>query len=55
MARPLRFDQPNTMYYVLSRGNERRSIFDDVQDCERFIELLGTLTERYGIQDEKVA
>lgn len=50
MARPLRFDRPNTMYHVLSRGNERGSIFDDVSDCDRFAELLGTVSERYGIE-----
>ena len=50
MARPLRFDRPNTMYHVLSRGNERGAIFDDFSDCDRFVELLGTVSERYGIE-----
>ena len=50
MARPLRCDRPRTTYHVLSRGNERRSIFDDARDCERFVELLGALSERYGIE-----
>ena len=50
MARPLRFDRPNTMYHVLSRGNERRSLFDERADTERFVELRGTLSERYRIE-----
>ena len=50
MARPLRSDRPNTTYHVLSRGNQRGPNFDDMSACDRFAELLGTVSKRYGIE-----
>lgn len=49
MARARRIDWPHTWYHVLSRGNERRPIFEEDKDYEKFFELLGRLPERYGI------
>ena len=34
MARPLRIEQPDTCYHVLSRGIELRSIFTTDKDYE---------------------
>jgi len=50
MARPLRMDYPNTFYYVLSRGNERKEIFWDEKDYLRFLETLGRMVERFKLE-----
>jgi REP element-mobilizing transposase RayT len=50
MARAVRMDFPNTFYHVLSRGNERRSIFYDRGDYSRFLETLGRMVERFQIE-----
>jgi len=49
MARPLRVEYPDTFYHVLSRGVEKRVIFDDRRDFEEFLEALGLMAERFGI------
>ncbi len=46
MARPLRIDLPNGVYYVTSRGLERQGIARDEQDCARWFELLGAVATR---------
>ena len=62
MARPLRIDIPGGWYHVMSRGTDRREIFegDDrrspkgaggaSRDCEHFLELLEEMTERYAVR-----
>ena len=50
MARPLRIDIPDGWYHVLSRGLERRLIFEDARDHEHFQELLGEMVERHGVR-----
>jgi len=47
MARPLRIEYPGGVYHVTSRGNERRSIFKDDQDRERFLTILASVNRRY--------
>ena len=49
MARPLRIDQEDTFYHVLNRGNERRAVFRDVQDCEGFLSRLGRCSQRFSL------
>lgn len=49
MARPLRLDLPNCFYHVLNRGVERRVIYEDRADNEKFLELLGLMSEKYAI------
>ena len=49
MARPVRMDYPNTFYRVLSGGNERRNIFRDAQDYERFTDTVRRVVERFGL------
>ena len=47
MARPLRVNIVGGWYHVMRRGIERRTIFEDRRDHERFWELLGELRDRY--------
>lgn len=50
MARPIRLDMPNSFYHVLSRGNERREIFFDEKDYNKFLEIIGRTVERFKIE-----
>ena len=50
MARATRVDFPGAWYHVLNRGIERRTIFPTRRGNERFIELLSSLPERFGVQ-----
>lgn len=50
MARSIRLDYPNSFYHVLSRGNEKRKIFLDSRDNERFLYLLDKVVERFQIE-----
>ena len=40
MARPLRIEYPNAFYHLISRGNERKVIFQSNEDYELFLECL---------------
>lgn len=37
MARPLRIEYEGAFYYVTSRGNERKDIFRNDRDREKFL------------------
>ena len=50
MARATRVDLPGAWYYVLDRGTQRRAIFRSARCCEKFIELLSSLPERFGMR-----
>ncbi len=50
MARSVRMDYADTFYHILSRGNERRKIFRDPADYERFLDVLGRMVERFHIE-----
>jgi len=50
MARPLRIEYPGAYYHVTSRGNERKSIFRDERDRERFLDLLGRAAEQFHLR-----
>lgn len=41
MSRPLRLEFPGAVWHVTSRGNERREVFRDGNDRERFLAVLG--------------
>ena len=41
MPRKARIDAPGALYHVIVRGIERRSIFRDSKDYERFLDRLG--------------
>ena len=40
MSRPLRIEYPGALYHVTCRGNEKRAIFKDDQDREKFLEIM---------------
>ena len=50
MARPIRIEFSGAVYHVMARGNERRAIFRDDRDRERFLETLALAVEQYGWQ-----
>ena len=47
MARPLRITFPGAFYHVTARGNERKAVFKNTRDRQKFLEYLETATERY--------
>lgn len=47
MARPQRIEYEGAVYHVTVRGNERRAIFIDDRDRERFLRVLGESVERF--------
>ena len=49
MARPLRVEFVDAAYHVTARGNERRIIFGDDADRQRFLDTLGEACERCGL------
>ena len=49
MARQWRIEYPGAIYHVLSRGNDRREIFCSENDRQRFLELLGEVSERFEV------
>src|SRR6202051_359787 len=50
MARATRVDFPGAWYHVLNRGTERRAIFRSTRCYEKFIQLLSSLPERFGVR-----
>lgn len=50
MARPFRVNHAGGWYHVMNRGIERRDIFLRDRDRAHFVELIGLLLERYGIE-----
>ncbi len=50
MSRPLRVHVPGVLVHVFSRGNDKGRIFIDDQDCESFLDLLRTTSERFGVE-----
>ncbi len=47
MARPLRIAYPGAFYHITARGNERKNIFLNDRDREKFLSYLRSATERY--------
>ena len=50
MARPLRIEYEGAFYHVASRGNERKKIYRDDRDRDKFLEAMGRVSERYGFR-----
>jgi len=48
VSRPLRIEYPGAFYHVTSRGNERRTVFQNNRDREKFLSYLESTHERYG-------
>ncbi len=50
MARPRRLDYPGARHHVMNRGARRSPIFFDHECCGLFLELVGSLPERFDIR-----
>jgi REP element-mobilizing transposase RayT len=50
MARAIRVQFAGAVYHVMARGNERREIFRDDRDRQRFVETLAEAVERFGLR-----
>ena len=48
MSRPLRIEYPGAFYHVTSRGNERKMVFQNSRDREKFLSYLESAHDRYG-------
>jgi len=48
VARPLRIQYAGAFYHVTSRGNERKAVFRNDRDREKFLSYLQSAHERYG-------
>lgn len=49
MARPLRLQYPGGIYHITARGNDRHPIFEDDDDCARFLVALAAAVARYRV------
>ena len=50
MARPLRVQFAGALYHVTARGNERRSIFRDDEDRQKFLSTLEEAITGFGLR-----
>ena len=50
MTRPLRIEYPGALYHMTCRGNEKRVIFKNDQDREKFLEIFQRSIEIYNIE-----
>lgn len=50
MARPLRLEYEGAWYHVMNRGAGHCTIFHDDGQRQRFLDLLGDLLERFGVE-----
>jgi putative transposase len=50
VARPIRIEFPGAVYHVMARGNERRAIFFDDPDRQRFLDTLAEMVEQFGVR-----
>ena len=48
MARKRRVWYPGAFYHVMSRGNRKKNIFEDVEDYVRFLDMVQDAQEMYG-------
>ncbi len=48
MTRPLRLEFPYALYHVTARGDNRRPIFLDHDDRQRWLDILGLVCERFN-------
>lgn len=48
MASPVRVEFENAVYHVTARGNERKDIYRDPADRQRFLETLEEAAGRFG-------
>ncbi len=49
MTRQWRIEYKEAYYHILSRGNERRDIFENNEDRVLFLDTLGDMSDRFDI------
>ena len=49
MARPIRVEYPDAVYHVTARGNQRKPIYREDHDRERFLETLAEMAHRFSV------
>ena len=49
MGRPWRIEYEGALYHILSRGNEGRAIFYSDDDRRLFLDVVGSMLERFEI------
>jgi putative transposase len=49
MARPVRIQFEGAVYHIMARGNERRLIFLDAPDRQRFLRNVAQVVKRYAV------
>jgi len=49
MARPLRIEYPGAFYHVMNRGLERRKIYQDPKEYEKFLRVLLKAERKYAV------
>lgn len=47
MSRPLRIEFPGAVYHITTRGNEKKAIFRNDLDREKFIEIFNLIIKRF--------
>jgi putative transposase len=50
MARPLRAQFRHGWYHITAGGNNRQRIYSDNRDRRHFLELLGEMVQRQGVE-----
>jgi putative transposase len=50
MARPLRIEFPGALYHVTARGDRQETIFEDDQDRQAFLKILGDVVLQFRWQ-----
>lgn len=48
MTRPLRIEFEGALYHVTARGDRREAIYEDDEDRESFLSILGTVIEQFN-------
>ena len=48
MSRPIRIEFSGALYHVTSRGDRREAIYEDEEDRERFLALLGNVASDFN-------
>ena len=50
MARPRRLEAAGVVYHVMARGNERKAVFRDDADRQRYLSRLAHYREKFGFR-----
>jgi REP element-mobilizing transposase RayT len=50
MARRPRVEVVGGLYHVIARGNERKAVFHDDRDRERYLERFALYRQRFGFR-----